>query len=195
MALQFKSAALRNSVTFMMFSSGTSMVLNRPPLNRGMSFTPNASPSRMAVKSVASPRVSFWLGNKPSLEGKSSLALISCSKRRNGNSPTSSAKKQNRHCVKKCETFCASWPLFRNCAANVAKLAAAASVMSRLVFFGRKLSGASQMRRSNVNVCGWSKYSSSTVWVSLGWPVNWVWMRIVRRSQTTRIGGLLSAWL
>ncbi|QLA83516.1 hypothetical protein EXV95_24485 [Acidovorax sp. JMULE5] len=31
--------------------------------------------------------------------------------------------------------------------------------------------------------------------VALGWPVNWVWMRIVSRSDTTRMGGLESARL
>jgi hypothetical protein len=69
-------------------------------------------------------------------------------------------------------------------------LRAAASVMSRLVCRGLKLSGAVQMRRSSARLAGWSISAMRTSCVALGWPVNWVWMRIVSRSDTTRIGGL-----
>ena len=47
-------------------------------------------------------------------------------------------------------------PRRRRPSANVAKLLAAASVMSRVVWVGLKLSGAVQMRRNSASLSGWS---------------------------------------
>ena len=201
MALQFRSAARRSSARSGAERGGTAMVWNRPPLNHGMSSTPYKPPLCMVPKSCERPCVSR--------SGVACWLLSNRSNMRPGSRPTSSAKKQNRHCVRKCATWLARccWccgsvapspgalPRWRRPSARAAKLRAAASVMSRFVCRGLKLSGAVQMRRSSARLAGWSISAMRTSCVALGWPVNWVWMRMLSRSDTTRMGGLERARL
>ncbi len=120
-------------------------------------------------------------------------AATSRSNSRAGSRPTSSAKKQNTHCVRKWLTRSAATPASRSRLAVAAKLRAASSVISRLLRRGRKLSGSVQRRRSRCCTSGRVTSASCTTWRSLGVPVKWVWISSVWRSLTTSSGGLSSA--
>jgi len=113
--------------------------------------------------------------------------------KRPGKRPTSSAKKQNRHCVSRCEVTSAAMPASRSRSAVVAKALAASSVICRLVRAGRKLSGAVKQRRSSSRLAGSPSCSSVTTWRSLGVPLKWVWISTRSRSLTISSGGLSSA--
>ncbi len=112
---------------------------------------------------------------------------------RPGSKPTSSAKKQNRHWVSRCEVTSGAMPASRNRAAVVAKAFAACSVIWRFVRAGLKLSGFVKQRRSSSRFAGSPSWSSVTTWHSLGVPVKRVWISMRSRSLTTSSGGLSSA--
>jgi len=138
MALQFRLLAAFSTATSSAASGGTSTLAKRPPLNHGRSSTPNRPPSRMVASS------------EPSCV-RSRAGVVATptrrSNRREGSRPTSSAKKQNTHCVRKWLACCAGTPARRSRSAVPAKVRAAASVMSRLVRRGLKASGASHSAR------------------------------------------------
>ena len=165
-ALQSSAAALRSAATSSALKLGTSVRWNRPPLNHEMLSAPKRPPSRIVVKRPCRPR------RKTS--GSAARLPTRRSKMRSGSRPTSSAKKQKRHWVSRCEVTSAGTPAARNRSAVVAKAFAASSVICRLVRRGLKLSGALKQRRSSSRWAGSPSSSSRTTWHSLGVPLKWV---------------------
>ncbi len=183
MALQFSALAALSASTSASASGGRSMRWNRPPLNQGTSSTPNRLPSRMVSKSL------------PSCVRNASGAMRTPtrrSNRRTGSRPTSSAKKQKTHCVRKWLTRSGATPAARKRSAVAAKVRAASSVISRLLRLGRQASGSVQSVRRRCCTSGRVTSSSAKTWRSLGVPVKCVCTSSFKRSLTTSSGGLSS---
>jgi hypothetical protein len=109
-----------------------------------------------------------------------------------GSRPTSSAKKQNTHCVRKWLTCSGGTPAARSRSAVPAKVRAAASVMSRLVRAGLKAVGLGPQRAQALLHVGAAMSSSAKTWHSLGVPVKCVCTSMRSRSLTTSSGGFSS---
>ena len=183
MAAQFNALAALSAATSASASGGTATAWNSPPLNQAMSSTPNNPPSRIVASKASS-----------CTRRRSGLTLTptSRSNSRSGSRPTSSAKKQNTHCVKKWLTWPAGAPAARSRSAVAAKVRAASSVIWRLLRRGLKWSGSAHSARRVCWASGRARSSSVMTWRSLGVPVKWLWISMRSRSLTTSNGGLSS---